>query len=62
MASCSQWGQPVNSGLFMVYLCHPSISSLPISSGLMIKMKIQYTLNGQQVVEQAQVSAFPAGY
>lgn len=30
--------------------------------GLMIKMKIQYSLRGQPVVEQAQVSSFPTGY
>mmetsp|Transcript_39519 Transcript_39519/g.53680 ORF Transcript_39519/g.53680 Transcript_39519/m.53680 type:complete len:857 (-) Transcript_39519:307-2877(-) len=29
---------------------------------LMLKMKIQYMSNGQQVVEQAQVNTFPSGY
>lgn len=29
---------------------------------LMFRMKIMYTTNGQQVVEQAQVNSFPSGY
>ena len=29
---------------------------------LMIKLRIQYNTNGGQIVEQAQVSAFPPGY
>ena len=29
---------------------------------LMLKMKIQYMINGQQIIEQAQVNTFPSGY